>query len=82
MLLQLEKEDDVDIKQYQKYMVAYTDYEDREDLVINNESKNRLVMVIYENQGQRDEEKYLLYSKRWYLYARGKISLINGLYWV
>ena len=53
-----------------------------EDLVVNYERNNHFVMVIYDNEGERDEEKYLLYSKRWYLYARGKISLINGLYWV
>ena len=48
-------------------MEAYLDYEVMEDLVVNDESKNNLIMVIYEIEGERDEEKYLLYSKRWYL---------------
>ena len=60
-------------------MEAYLDYEVMEDLVVNNESKNHLIMVIYEIEGERDEEKYLLYSKRWYLYTMDKISLIKGL---
>ena len=53
-----------------------------EDFVVNNERKNHLIMVIYESEGERDEEKYFLYSKKWYLYTRYKISLFKGLYCV
>ena len=59
-------------------MESYLDYEVMKDLVVNNESKNHLIMVIYDIEGERDEEKYLMYSKRWYLYTRDKISSIKG----
>ena len=72
MLLQLENEDGVDIKQYQKYIEVYPYYEDMEDLVVNDQSKNHLIIEIYDNEGERDEEKYLMYSKRWYLYTKDK----------
>ena len=72
MLLQFKNEDSVDIKQYQKYIEVYPYYEDMEDLVVNDQSKNHLIIAIYDNEGERDEEKYLLYSKRWYLYTRDK----------
>ena len=58
------KEDDVYIKQYQKQIEACPYQEDMEDLVVNEERKHHLIMVIYENEGDRDKDKYLLYSKR------------------
>ena len=82
MLLQFKKEDGVDKKQYQKYMDSYPYQEDMEDLVVNYERENILIMLIDENEGERDEEKYFLYYNRWYLYKRDKISLIKGLYCV
>ena len=40
--------------------------------MVNDESKNHLIIEIYDNEGERDEGKYLLYSKRWYLYTSDK----------
>ena len=37
-------------------------------------------MAVYEKNRKRDEKKYLLYFKRWYLYMRDKTSLLKGLY--
>ena len=82
MLLQLKTEDGVDIKQDQKQMEAYPYQDDMKDFMVNEKMKNNLIMVIYGNEGERDEDKYLLYYKRWYLYMRDKRSLIKGLYCV
>ena len=58
-------------KEDQEEMDPYPDEKEMEDVRISNERERHWRMVFDYNEGGVDNQKAIIYSKRWYLYVNG-----------
>ena len=82
VLIQFNQNEIVNRNEEQDDMEADLDEEEMQEIIFDDKRERCWRMVFKDNGGGVDDEKYILYDKRWDVYMNKKLYLVKGGYYV